>query len=84
MKKLYCLLLLSLFLTGCNGCRNDIKHWTSDKFGIDRHVILYNGNGDIIKEWDTTSKIEYNGSSCYFITDGKVITISGTYVIEEK
>lgn len=85
MKKYYlAFLLFTLCLTGCNSCRNDYKHWVSDKFGLERHVVLYNANGETIKEWDTTSKIEYNGSTCYFISDGKVVSISGTYIVEEK
>lgn len=78
-----CLIGLTL-LPGCNGCRNDFKHFTSDTFGINRTVTLYDGNGVVIKEYHTTSKVEDQGGTLYFIDNhGKAVYISGTITVEE-
>lgn len=73
-----------MFANGCAGCNNDLKHIKSQWVGLNRHITLFNNNGGIIREWDTRAKVEDNGGTCYFIVDGKAVTIAGTFLIEEK
>ncbi len=75
--------LVFLPLAGCNGCYNKWKHLQSDVIGIDRTITLYNANGEPIKSWKTSSKIEDQGGTIYFLVDGKTVTISGTFIVEE-
>lgn len=82
--KFIVLSFLFLPLAGCNGCYNTAKHWQSDTFGISRKVTLYNANGIPIKSWNTDSKLEDQGGTIYFLVDGKAITVSGTFIVEEK
>lgn len=86
MKKfLYLFLCLLLFsISGCASCRNDIKHMKSSWVGLDRHIILYDANGKVIREWTTTSKVEDKGGTVWFLVEGKAYTVSGTFVVEEK
>ena len=76
-----CIALLGL--SGCN-LRNTLKHTKSDIFGLDRKITLYSNTGTIIKEWRTRAKIEDHGGTVYFIADGKAVTISGTFIVEEQ
>jgi len=72
-------------LTKCNGFRSTAKKYTSNTTGLNRTVILYNANGEVIKTWNITSVIESNGDGVWFMNDQeKFIAISGTYIIEEK
>lgn len=72
-------------LTGCAGCQNSMKHGWSDMVGLDREITLYNSDGGEIKKWRTRAKVEDKGGTCWFLDkDGKAVTISGTFIIEEK
>lgn len=74
-----------LFVVGCNSMKNSWKHNVSDTFGINRKVSLYGGNGEVIKSWEIDSKVEDRGGTCQFIDKNfKVVTISGTFIIEEQ
>ena len=85
IKILIAMSIIAIMTTGCNGCSNYWKHVKSNTLGIERSVTLYNDNGGTIKAWTTSSKVEDKGGTCYFINkDGKVVTISGTFIIEEK
>lgn len=85
MKWAVLLLCCVPFVSGCNGCRNEWKHSMSENFGLKRTVTLYNGNGEKLKSWTTTSQLEYNGSTVWFIDDDeKVVSVSGTIIIEEE
>ena len=82
MTKLILSLILVATLSGC-GLQNQIKHLKSSVVGLNRKITLYDANGKVIREWNTKAKIEDNGGTCYFITEGKAYTISGTFIIEE-
>lgn len=89
MKKLYCLTIAGCLaiLTGCNGCRNDWKHFQSATVSIKRDVTLYSHDGSIIREWKgITSKVEDQGGTLYFIDNNeKSVTIGGgTMIVEEQ
>jgi len=72
-------------LTKCNSFRSTAKKYTSSTTGLNRTVILYSANGEVIKTWNITSVIEGNGDGVWFMNDQeKFIAISGTYIIEEK
>jgi len=82
MKKVLVLIGLSLMLSGYS-VMNQVKHIESNLIGLNRTITLYNGQGGIIKQWHTRSKVEDKGGTCYFLVDRKAIIISGTFVIEE-
>ena len=84
MKQKQLILLASILLfSGC-GLQNGLKHAQSSLMGLDRKITLYDGTGKVIREWRTRAKVEDKGGSCYFIVEGKAVTISGTFVIEEQ
>ena len=67
------------------GCQNLWKHARSSAFGLNRQITLYDSSGKVIREWTTKAKVEDKGGTCWFLTaEGKSVTISGTFVIEEK
>lgn len=78
------MLILCLATPGCAGCQNQLKHMQSGVFGLHRRITLYGADGSVIREWNTTAKVEDQGGSCWFLTDdGKAVTVSGNFVIEE-
>ena len=84
MKKIIICLSLMFLLTGCADMENSMKHTQSSFVGLIRIVTLYSANGNVIKEWHTKSKIEYEGSVAWFLYGGKAIAISGTFTVEEQ
>jgi hypothetical protein len=74
-----------LTATGCGRVENfwsGVKSYTGT---IDRTVILYNANGQPIKQWNTNNEIEYSGPVAKFIDkEGSTVRISGTFVVEGK
>ncbi len=80
--KLSVAVIAAVALAGC-GVQNGMKHTASSIFGLNRQITLYSADGKIIKQWRTRAKIEDNGGSVWFIADGKAITVSGTFLIEE-
>lgn len=84
MKKSWIILLV--LLTGCTasqqkGCRS----WQSSTFGLKRTVTLYDANGGVIKEWETETDMGDQGGTIDFLDgSGRLVTISGTFIIEEK
>lgn len=86
MKKfLYLFILLSLpCISGCAGCRNDWKHFQSNIVGLNRKITVYRLDGTELRSWKVQSKVEDSGGTCYFLTDdGKAVTVSGNFIIEE-
>jgi len=77
-------ILFGVLLFNTPGCQNTISHMKSSVVGLNREITLYNASGNIIKQWTTDAKVEDAGGSCRFIFNGKVVTISGTFIIEEK
>ena len=81
-------LSITIMPIGCSflGARgsNNWKHLQSEWLGLERHISLYGADGTLIREWDTTAKVEDQGGTCYFLDDsGKAVIISGTFIIEE-
>ena len=54
----------------------------SDWVGLNRKITVYEG-GKAVREWSGQVKVEYQGSVARFMINGKAISISGTYIIEE-
>jgi len=85
MKKLILLGGMAIALTGCQDIRSGMSHMQSSLIGLNRTITLYGATGQVIRTWDIKGKIEDAGGTCRFLTDsGKAITVSGTFVIEEK
>lgn len=80
---LFVLFFILPLLFRMNSYRNDFKHFQSRFVGIQRKVTLYSQNGGVIREWTTDSVIEDRGGSIYFIAEGKSVSVSGTFVVEE-
>ena len=79
------LLLFGALILKIPGCQQKIKHIQSSVSGLNREVTLYSNDGTIIKEYDGRIKIEEGtGGKTQFILNGRIIVISGTYIIEEK
>lgn len=80
-----CLLGAACIVGGCSEFRNTMKHVESSFTGLSRKITLYAVDGKVIREWETTSKVEDQGGTVYFLDkNGKAITVSGTFVVEEK
>lgn len=77
------LAVIAMNLTGC-GFQNTLKHTQSSLIGLDRKITLFDSDGKPIKSWQTRAKIEDNGGTIYFIANGKAVTISGTFIVEEE
>jgi len=71
-------------LSGCGAFENAGKHLHSSLTGLDRKITLYDMTGKPIREWRTQAKVEDRGGTCFFIVNGKAVTISGTFIIEEQ
>ena len=85
MKKLPLLALaivLTTLISGCGKFQNELKHRESDWIGLHRRITLYEG-GQVIRTWETRTKVEDHGGTCSFIANGKVVIVAGTFVIEE-
>lgn len=74
-----------LTLPGCTaGCQNQMKHIQSNWSGLNRRITVYGASGEPIRQWETKAKVEDKGGTCWFLDkDGKAVTVSGTFVIEE-
>lgn len=84
MKKKTLLIALLIASMGCGQIRNSFKHLHSSLTGLHRHITLYANDGSVIREWDTTAKVEDQGGTVWFIVNGKAVTVAGTFVVEEK
>ena len=77
--------VILLSIVNMAGCQNMLKHVRSSTLGLNRQITLYDSSGKVIREWTTRAKVEDKGGTCWFLTaEGKAVTISGTFVIEEK
>lgn len=77
-------IIIGVLIFNTPGCQNTISHAKSSWIGLNREITLYDANGKIIKQWKTDAKFEDMGGSCRFMVNGKVVTVAGTYVVEEK
>ncbi len=77
--------LIVALCCSCGRMQNVTKHFHSWATGLDRKITLYDLSGKVIKEWKTKAQIEDNGGSVYFIdSNGKAVTVSGTFIIQEE
>ena len=84
MKKLaLSILLLGLLSLSCAKWQQDFKHINSQLVGLKRTITLYSADGSVIKSWNGNMRIEHVPGGVSFIHKGKVVVLSGTYVIEE-
>ncbi len=61
-----------------------ISHTKSEAIGLDRTITLYANDGKPIKSWKGRVQVELEGGAARFVTGGKAVVISGTYIIEEN
>jgi hypothetical protein len=61
-----------------------ISHAESRAIGLDRTITLYANDGKPIKSWKGRVQVEVEGGAARFIVQGKAVTISGTYIVEEN
>ena len=83
MKNIILCALLAISLTGCGWISHKAKHLKSGVIGLKRVITLYANSGLIIREWEGKYQVEVDGASARFIDNGKAVTISGTFIIEE-
>jgi uncharacterized lipoprotein YehR (DUF1307 family) len=76
-------MLLIVFFSSAEW-QNMRKHMHSSLTGLNRKITLYNSNGGVIREWTTQSKVEDRGGTCWFIVNGKAVTVSGAFTVEEQ
>ena len=85
MKRLMLVIVLCALCAGCSETANNIKHLKSSFVGLNRIITLYAADGKVIREWTTKANIEDNGGTIYFLdANGKAITVSGTFIVEER
>lgn len=80
----YAVMVTALCLVACGEAGNIMKHAHSSFTGLNRKITLYSANGQPIKEWVTSAKIEDHGGSVFFICNSKAVTVAGTFIIEEQ
>lgn len=81
------LMVLSLALfAGCTaGQQLELKKQQAGIWGLTRTITLYGADGQEVRRWQTKSAVSDKGGSCYFLdANGKAVTISGSFVIEEN
>ena len=85
MKKLILVLVLMVMLAGCGMWEQSCSRVKSSAIKLNRTITLYASDGSIIKTWNGRFNVSHgNGGSARFIDKGKVVRISGTYLIEEN
>ena len=67
----------------CQCGKHLTSHIASSVTGLHRRITLYAYDGSVIKEWEGQYNVQVEGSSARFLEDGRAITISGTFIIEE-
>lgn len=79
------IVVVFMLLPGCQDMRMSLKHTVSSAVGLDRTITLFAANGDTIRTWSGRLKVEsQSGAGAEFIAGGKMVYISGTFIIEEK
>lgn len=85
MKRLMLAIVLCALCAGCGEAANTMKHMQGSFVGLNRTITLYSANGEVIREWKTKAKIEDKGGTVYFLdANNKAITVSGTFIVEER
>lgn len=79
------LLLVLIFLGGCQSVKSCSRDVGSMGAGLIREVTLYSADGTIIGQWSGKIYVDTTDGIASFINENnKRIILSGTYVIEEK
>lgn len=89
MKKLILITILPILLmTGCAQTLTQVGKSVQSEFhgGLDRKVTLYSYSGQPIRVWEGPNIIinGTEGGETEMIVDGKKVSVSGVFVIEEK
>ncbi len=87
MKSRICVSLLAvLMLVGCSASAQlGMKKNEGSIWGLKRKITLYDAIGAPIKQWETTTSVDDKGGTVYFLdANGKAVTVSGTFIIEEQ
>lgn len=72
-------------LQSCEGCKRQMKSYKSDMTGLQRKAVLYDYQGNIIKQWSGKFDINDDGADrIYFDLDGKRIWIQGGIFVAEE
>jgi hypothetical protein len=61
-----------------------ISHTKSEAIGLNRTITLFANDGKPIKSWKGRVQVELEGGAARFVSGGKAVIISGTYIIEEN
>lgn len=80
-------LVISTFgLSGCAALESVAKDFESDTAKLNRVVMLYDYNGELVDTWEGMMRIESESTqNCSFIIDGKRTQINGgIIVVQEK
>jgi len=81
----FAMMILLVPAMGCNSISQGCSHIKSATIGIDRTITLFDYSGKVIKQWKTSGQVEDQGGSFRIMLPGqKVVTISGTVIIEEN
>jgi hypothetical protein len=83
MNKGFVLLMLPLIFAGCQDFKHAGKSLKTSTIGASRTVTLYNHSGQPIKVWKGRMKVSAMGATARFIAEGKVVHISGTFIVQE-
>lgn len=90
MRKIIALIIAicSISLTGCASAERDVKDLNSEmNGGLNRTLVVYDYNGDVLKEYEGKMDIEVSPSNdkVLFDLDGKRHIIrGGIVIIDEK
>ena len=77
-------LVFGMTLGGCKMIGQKAKSFKTSTIGAHRIVTLYAVDGTPIKSWEGRYQLKVEGGAARFIHEGKVITISGTWLAEEE
>ncbi len=84
MKRVIFLFSVFIMLSfSCAKWQQDFKHLNSQLTGLKRTITLYSADGSVIRQWNGLMRIEHVPGGISFIYKGKVVVISGTFVVEE-
>lgn len=72
-------------LQSCEGCKRQMKTYKSDISGLQRKAVLYDYQGNVIKQWSGKFDIHDDGADrIFFDLDGKRVWIRGGIFIAEE
>lgn len=85
IKNTILLIMASLILSGCTAsCEAQNKRNKAAIFGLHKKITLYSGSGQVIRTWETKAQGEDKGGTYNFLdANGKSVTVSGVFIVEE-